>query len=67
MSKDIEREYVEAKARQELNQRKVEKSRDFAPVGNAPTVNKKKIPHTSDIPDVILLPPKAGKRTENKW
>ena len=65
--KDAIDEYVDAKARHEFNQRKTEKIRDFAPVGNAPTLEKKKIPYTNDIPDVILKPPKSIKRTENKW
>ena len=67
MSKDIERDYVDAKVRQALKERKRTPVKDFAPVGNEPTSLKKKIPHTTDIPDVILHAPKARKRTENKW
>lgn len=41
-------------------------SKAFDLVGNQPTINKKEIPGSSDIPDVQLLPRKQ-KRTENKW
>ena len=67
MSKDIEREYVDAKVRQALNERKRTPVTDFAPVGIDPKLEKKDIPHTNDIPDVILQAPKARKKTENKW
>ena len=65
--KDAIDDYVDAKARHEFKQRKTDQIRDFAPVGNEPTLEKKKIPNTNDIPDVILKPAKAIKRTENKW
>ena len=52
----------------ELNniERNKKQSNAFDLVGNQPTINKKEIPGSSDIPDVQLLPRKQ-KRTENKW
>ena len=67
MAKDVVKEYVDAKVGEALEMRRKDKVMDFAPVGNAPTSDKKKIPHTNDIPDVILKPAKGRKRTENKW
>ena len=52
----------------ELNniERNKKQSNAFDLVGNQPTINKKEIPGSSDIPDVQLLPRKQ-KKTENKW
>jgi hypothetical protein len=66
-NKDAIDEYKQARQKEEDRYRSKTINRDLAPVGNAPTLNKKPIPHTNDIPDVILQPPKARKRTENKW
>lgn len=63
----IEKDYIDIKAREEFEMRRGTISKDMAPVGNAPVSERKPIPHTNDIPDVILKPPKAIKRTENKW
>ena len=70
MSKErqkIEKDYIDVKAREEFEMRRGTSSRDMAPVGNEPVSERKAIPHTNDIPDVILKPPKSIKRTENKW
>ena len=46
---------------------RVTRSRDLDAVGiDASKTVEKKIPSSSDIPDVILLP-KKQRRSENKW
>ena len=52
----------------ELNnvERNKKSSNAFDLVGNQPTIEKKEIPGSSDIPDVQLLPRKQ-KKSENKW
>jgi hypothetical protein len=64
----LEKELAKARAmaHNEITNR-VTRSRDLDAVGiDASKTVEKKIPSSSDIPDVILLP-KKQRRSENKW
>jgi len=65
--RDLEKELARAKVNEERErQNNIEKNRDFSVVGIDPTSTvEKKIPASSDIPDVIILPKKSKGRSEN--
>ena len=65
--RDLERELARARMNEHMErQNKIEKNRDFSVVGVDPTTTgEKKIPASSDIPDVIILPKKSKGRKEN--
>jgi hypothetical protein len=64
--RQLKEELVKAKNRIHNEQRPV-KSRNFDYVGPDPNAVEKKTLGSGDIPDVILLPRKKKRRTENKW
>tara|TARA_Y100001951_G_scaffold98688_1_gene99793 strand:- start:5862 stop:6077 length:216 start_codon:yes stop_codon:yes gene_type:complete len=64
--RQLEEELVKAKNRVN-NEQRPSKSRNFDYVGPDPDTVEKEIAGSADIPDVILLPSKKKRRTENKW
>ncbi len=64
--RQLQEELVKAKNRIH-NERRPTKSKNFDYVGPDPNTVEKKILGSGDIPDVVLLPSKKKRRTENKW
>jgi len=60
----LKRELAQLKAVNSSESRAVKKNRDFS-VGLPEDTTKKPLPTSSDIPDVISLPPKRRGKTEN--
>jgi hypothetical protein len=64
--RELERELNKAREI-ERNSRKTTQSRNLDYVGPDPNTSQKDILGSADIPDVVLLPRKKRKKSENKW
>jgi hypothetical protein len=60
----LKKELAQLKASNSAENRAVKKNRDFS-VGLPEDTSKKPLPTSSDIPDVVSLPPKRRGKTEN--
>ena len=60
----LKKELAQIKAINSSENRAVKKNRDFS-VGLPEDTSKKPLPTSSDIPDVVSLPPKRRGKTEN--
>ena len=63
----LRREIAKIKTSNASNDRKVTPSRDFSVGGLPPDTTHKASRSSADTPDVIQLPAKKRKKTENKW
>jgi len=63
----LAKELAQVRARRAAEDRTPTKSRDYSVGGLPPDTTHRPTRSSADTPDVIQLPAKKRKRTENKW